>query len=119
MTNWTDIGVTANRVLERLVAGLELEFGRGAGEALAARFLDAEESDFVWEARMCERWLGAWETEGDEALELDRVAVLGWLDGTWFAGVSIVDGEGRAHGLVARRACPSEREAREAYVALR
>src|SRR3546814_7448461 len=31
------------RVMKALVAGLELEFGRGAGKALAGRFLEAEE----------------------------------------------------------------------------
>ncbi|PZQ50013.1 MAG: hypothetical protein DI555_23390 [Novosphingobium pentaromativorans] len=127
MTVRTNIGVAADRVLAKLAAGLEIEFGRGAGEALAARFVAAEEADFVWEARLCERWLGALECgcecPGDDAaceeIELDRVAIVGCLDGAWFAAVSIVDGEGRTHGLMARRACASEGSAREAYAALR
>jgi len=127
MTVRTNIGVAADRVLAKLAAGLEIEFGRGAGEALAARFVAAEEADFVWEARVCERWLGALEcgsgcgaecAENDE-IELDRVAVVGCLDGVWYAAVSIVDGDGRTHGLMARRACASEGSAREAYAALR
>lgn len=131
MVAQVNIGVSAQRVMEQLVAGLEIEFGHGAGEALAARFMDAEESDFVWDARVCERWLGSLACERNcggacdceeleaEQFELDRVAVVGCLDGAWFAAVSIVDGEGRTHGLMARRQCGSEGEAREAYAALR
>lgn len=127
MTVRTDIGVAAERVLAKLVAGLEIEFGHGAGEALATRFLEAEEVDFVWEARVCERWLGALECDGEcgggrkeiGEIELDRVAIVGCLDGGWYAAVSIVDGDGQAHGLMARRACASEGMAREAYAALR
>ncbi len=119
MAAYVNLGVVVDGVVASLVAGLELEFGRGAGEALAARFLEAEESDFVWDARLCERWLGAWYCDDYGESELDRVAVLGRLDGQWFAGVSIVDGDGRAQGLVARRACGCESEAREAFAALR
>src|SRR3546814_13362687 len=49
------------RVMKALVAGLELEFGRGAGKALAGRFLEAEEVDFRWEARVEGRGLGAYD----------------------------------------------------------
>ncbi|WP_395335112.1 hypothetical protein [Novosphingobium sp. BL-8H] len=131
MVAQVSIGVAAQRVMEKLVAGLEIEFGHGAGAALAARFMEAEESDFVWDARVCERWLGTLMCDGDcgsvcdckgpdgEWFELDRVAIVGCLDGAWYAAVSIVDGDGRAHGLMARRACASEGEAREAYAALR
>jgi hypothetical protein len=122
-----NIGAAADRVVAKLVAGLEVEFGRGAGTALAARFLEAEESDFVWDARVCERWLGtfendAWAMDADGSepeIELDRVAVLGRLDGRWFVAVSIVDGDGQAQGLMARRGCASERSARIAFAALR
>jgi hypothetical protein len=106
-----------DRVLAALAAGLEIEFGRGAGEALAQRFLEAEESDFVWEARVSERWLGAYESAEDEDFELDRVAIMGRLDGRWFVAVSIVDGDGNAHGLIERRSFRSERQAREALAA--
>ena len=47
MTMFQPIGVASDRVLATLVAGLEIEFGHGAGEALAQRFLEAEESDFL------------------------------------------------------------------------
>ena len=59
MTMFQSIGAGSakgtDRVMTALVAGLEIEFGRGAGEALEQRFLEAEESDFRWEARLSER----------------------------------------------------------------
>ena len=107
----------ADRVTAALVAGLEIEFGHDAGEALAQRFLEAEESDFLWEARRSERWLGAYQTPDEEDFELDRVAIMGRLDGSWFVAVSIVDGDGNAQGLMGRRSFGSESEARKAFAA--
>jgi len=119
MTMFQPIGVASakdtDRVLATLVAGLEIEFGHGAGEALAQRFLEAEESDFLWDARRSERWLGTYESADEEDFELDRVAIMGRLDGRWFVAVSIVDGDGNAHGLSGRRHFRSERAAREAF----
>src|SRR3546814_7092974 len=92
------IGTASNRVMEALVAGLELEFGSGAGEALAHRFLDAEETNFRWDARVEERWLGAHGGLDDEDLELDRVAICGRLNGRWFCATMLVNGDGQAHG---------------------
>jgi hypothetical protein len=89
--------------MEALVAGLELEFGRGAGEALARRFLEAEAADFRWEAQLKERWLGAYESCDDEDVELDRIACLGRLDGKWFCATMLVDGDGQAHGMMGCR----------------
>jgi len=117
MTMFQSIGAASDRVVATLVAGLEIEFGRGAGEALAQRFLEAEESDFLWDARVSERWLGAYESIDEEDFELDRVAIVGRLDGCWFVGVSIVDGDGNAQGLMGRRSFRSERRAREAFAA--
>lgn len=117
MTMFQSIGAASDRVVATLVAGLEIEFGRGAGEALAQRFLEAEESDFLWDARASERWLGAYESIDEEDFELDRVAIVGRLDGRWFVAVSIVDGDGNAHGLTGRRSFRSERRAREAFAA--
>jgi len=104
--------------MRQLIAGLEIEFGRPAGRALAERFLAAEEVDFHWDARVQERWLGAYQAIEDEGLELDRVAVLGRLDGSWFVAVCIVDGDGQAHGLAGCRHCESKVEAEDSYAAL-
>jgi hypothetical protein len=97
------IGVASDRVMAALVSGLEIEFGRGAGEALAHRFLEAEEVDFHWDARVQERWIGSYDCDEEADLELDRVKVLGRLDGRWFVAVMIVDGDGNAHGMMGRR----------------
>lgn len=93
----------ADRVLAALVSGLEIEFGRGAGAALAHRFLEAEEMDFHWDARVSERWIGSYESIDEDDLELDRVRIFGCLDGEWFVAVMIVDGDGNAHGMMGKR----------------
>ena len=108
------IGTASDRVLQTLMAGLEIEFGRGAGEALAQRFLDAEEVDFHWEARVLERWIGTYESVEDAEFELDRIAICGRLDGTWFCATMLVDGDGVAHGMTGCRTFRSRPGARKA-----
>ena len=109
------IGAASERVMAALVSGLALEFGREVGEALAQRFLDAEEADFHWDARVSERWLGTYDAADDDAIELDRMAIFGRFDGEWFVAVCIVDGDGCPHGLMGRRTFRSERAAKCAY----
>ena len=115
------ISQPADRIMAALVAGLELEFGRCAGEALAHRFLAAEECDFAWDARGQERWLGCYDARGtdddDDDILLDRVAIFGRLDGKRFVATMIVDGEGQAHAMLGKREFASENEAREAFLA--
>jgi len=82
---------------------------------LAHRFLEAEEVDFHWDARVEERWIGTYESIDDEDIELDRVRIFGRLDGKWFVAVMIVDGDGRAHGMMGKRGFGREREARAAF----
>lgn len=97
-------GAAEDRVLVALIAGLEREFGHDAGEALAHRFLDAEEAEFLWEARDQERWIGAYQGADSEAgVELDRVRIVGRLAGSWYVAVMIVDGDGHPHGLLGKR----------------
>lgn len=115
MSMMQSIGVASDRVMAALISGLEIEFGRGVGEALAHRFLEAEDVDFNWDARLEERWIGAYESLDDEDFELDRVAILGRLDGEWFVAVMIVDGDGNAHSMMGRRTFGRERAAREAF----
>ena len=115
MSMMQSIGAASDRVMAALVSGLELEFGRGAGEALAQRFLEAEEVDFHWDARMEERWIGAYESTDDEDFELDRMRIFGRLDGQWFVAVMIVDGDGNAHGMMGKRSFKREREASAAF----
>jgi hypothetical protein len=120
MGMYESIGTASAKVTDRvtaaLVAGLEREFGHGAGQALAARFLDAEEVDFRWDARIEERWLGLYESPDDGECEFDRIAICGRLDGRWFAATMLVDGEGRAHGMTGCRSMPDWSQAREAML---
>ncbi|WP_232491746.1 hypothetical protein [Novosphingobium kaempferiae] len=125
-----------NPVWEALVHGLEIEFGTGVSRALAQRFLDAEECDFLWQARVGERWLGRYECAFDDGhdsdcdedggrVELDRIAVLGTGPGTtgqagsaqaWYVATLIVDGEGDPHGVIGHRAYADRIEAERAWV---
>ena len=114
MTMIQTVGAASDRVMEKLITGLEIEFGRGAGEALARRFLEAEEMDFRWDARASERWLGVYESVEENDFELDRIAICGRLDGEWYAATMIVDGDGNARGMLGCRSFGSERAAREA-----
>lgn len=116
MSIYQSIGTASNFVMEALVAGLELEFGRGAGEALAHRFLEAEEADFRWDARIEERWIGAYKSPDGEKHELDRIAICGRLDGKWFCATMLVDGEGQAHGMMGCRQVRSLARARDAML---
>lgn len=115
MAYHSQIEAASDRVTETLIAGLEIEFGKGAGAALAERFLAAEESDFLWDARAEERWLGAYESAENDDFELDRVAIIGRLSGRWFVAQIIVDGDGHAHGMLGRRDFTSAKAARKAY----
>src|SRR3546814_13330025 len=83
-----------------LVSGLEIEFGHGVGEALAHRFLEAEETEFLWDARDMERWISAYESVDEDEIDVDRVRIFGRLAGKWFVAVLIVDGEGSPHEIV-------------------
>jgi len=109
------ISVASDRVMAALVSGLEIEFGHGVGEALAHRFLEAEETDFLWDAREQERWIGAYYSTNDEEIDLDRVRIFGRLDGKWFVAVMIVDGDGNPHGLMGKREFGRRKQALAAF----
>lgn len=114
MTMFQPVSAASDRVMATLIAGLELEFGRGAGEGLAQHFLAAEDADFRWEVRAEERWIGAYESTDEDDYWLDRVAICGRLDRRWFAATMIVDGDGNARGMLGCREFRSRKAAREA-----
>src|SRR3546814_19849931 len=93
VTIFQPIAAASDRVMAALKAGLEIEFGHGAGEALAPQFLAAEEADFRWDARVEERWLGGYEAWDGEEVMLDRIASGGQLKGEWFMDPVGVDGK--------------------------
>lgn len=115
MAQLVSISDAADRVMAALVSGLEIEFGRAAGAALAQRFLEAEEADFHWDARVEERWLGCYFGGEEGEIELDRVRVLGRIDGRWFVAVMLVDGDGNAHGMLGKRHFGRAEHARKAF----
>lgn len=102
-----------------LVRALQTEFGCHAAAALAQRFIDAEECDFLWDARRRERWLGSWEADDsgwtDSSSDLDRIAVLGQLGAKWYWATLIVDGEGHPQGVISRGEHGSAAEAWRAW----
>jgi hypothetical protein len=115
MAQLISISDAADRVMAALVSGLEIEFGRQAGAALAERFLDAEEADFHWDARVEERWLGCYFGSDESDIELDRVRILGRIDGRWFVAVMLVDGDGDAHGMLGKRSFGRAAQAQRAF----
>lgn len=115
MAQVISISDATDRVMAALVGGLEIEFGRVAASALAQRFLDAEECDFRWDARVEERWLGSYFGEDETHVELDRVRILGRIDGRWFVAVMLVDGEGEARGMLGKRCFAGVGRARMAF----
>jgi hypothetical protein len=115
MTQVSSISEASDRVMAKLISGLEIEFGSRAAEGLAHHFLEAEEVDFHWDARTSERWLGEYEAQEDDEIELDRVAIMGFLDGGWFVATCIVDGDGNPHFMLGCRKFRSEKAARNAF----
>jgi len=92
-----------NRGCDAAVDALRAEFGA----VLAERIIEAEAVDFLWEARVQERDLGQQIVseldDEEEAVELSRVAILSVLDGRWYAGACLVDGDGVAAELLWKR----------------
>lgn len=112
----SSINMGETRVFERLVAGLEIEFGSAAAEGLAQQFIEAEGADFYWEARACERWLGSYESlDWDEEDALDRIAVRGILDGRHYVAVLLVDALGSVDALLGVRHFDDDMAAGEAF----
>ncbi|RZF60784.1 hypothetical protein EWE75_21195 [Sphingomonas populi] len=109
------VSVASDRVMAALVSGLEIEFGHAVGEALAHRFLKAEEADFLWDARVQERWIGTYEGTDEEVIELDRVRIFGRLNGRWFVAVMVVDGDGNARDVIGKREFGRRRQALAAF----
>ncbi len=103
------------RVFERLVAGLETEFGAQAAEGLARQFVDAEDADFYWDARAAERWLGTYESLEDEEELLARIAIKGRFEGRHFVAVLIIDGDGSVNAMLGLRHFESAAEAEDAF----
>jgi hypothetical protein len=115
MTMITIVQTASRDAYPALIAGLQSEYGRGDSVAIAAHFLGAEWADFHWDSRVAERHLGAYESVDDDEMELDRVGIMGRLQGTWFVGTCLVDGNGGVHELGDLQLMPGEAEAEAAF----
>lgn len=106
--------VAARRV-DAVLEGLRAEFGG----IVAGRILEAEALDFLWEARISERYLGQFHDDfwgsDDPGEELSRIAILSLLDGHWHAALCLVDGDGQPCELLWQRVCDARCEAEETY----
>ena len=111
----TMISAISNGPCDAVVDALRAEFG----VVLTARIVEAEAADFLWDARVKERYLGqhfdvGFCSEEDET-ELSRIAILSFLGGRWHAGTCLVDGEGRAADLLWKECFGNPEEAEAAF----
>ena len=102
-------------VLNALEGGCKIEVRRTFSEAIERQILVSEEANFHWDARLNERWLGAYYSADEDEIELDRVAIVGRIDGRWFAATSIINGDGMPHGISNRRTFDTRHEAKGAF----
>lgn len=115
MTMVQTIGMASGRVLNRLATGCERAVRRDFGAVIDRHILAAEEADFLWDMRLSERWVGAYYSADEDDVELDRVAIVGWMDGRWFTATSIIDGDGMPHGMTDPRTFDTRHEAETAF----
>jgi hypothetical protein len=104
---------------EMIADALRAQFGA----ILAARIVQAEEADFLWEARVRERYLGQHFDvgfgDGEETEELSRMAILSSFDGEWHVAACLVDGEGLPSDLLWKQAFDSRAEAEISFLQAR
>ena len=111
----TMISSVANGRCDAVVDALQAEFGA----TLAARILEAEVAEFLWDARVKERYLGQHFDVGigidEDEIELARIAILSFLGGHWHVGSCLVDGDGRPVDLLWKRTFDDLAEAEAAF----
>jgi len=115
MTMYQTIGMASGRVLNRLATGCESAVQRDFDAGIGRHILAAEEADFHWDARLNDRWLGAYWSADDDDIELDRVAIFGRIDDQWFAATAIIDGSGMPHAMANRRTFDTRQEAERVF----
>lgn len=120
MTQISIVQAASRDAYPALLASLEAQFGREASVAIAGHYLAAELADFHWQSRVAERWLGSYARDnGDDEAELERIAIVGLLQGTWFVATCLVDGDGAVHALQNLALAADEQAAARAFDALR
>jgi len=115
-TVMTIISATSSGGCEAVVDALYAQFGA----VLAARIIESEAVDFLWDARVRERYLGqhfdVWFGDEEGETELARVAILSCLRGRWHVAACLVDGEGTAVDLLWKRTFSSRDEAKSSFI---
>jgi len=100
---------------EARVEALRSEFG----SIMAVRIMETEAMDFLWEARVKQRYLGqhldVGMDFGEDEVELSRIAILSFLDGRWHAATCLVDGEGLPVDLLWKQSFEGREEAEAAF----
>ena|ERR1043165_9608423 len=111
----TTISAPTNGGCEARVAALYNEFGA----ILAARIIESEAAEFLWDARVKERYLGQHFDVGlgigEDEIELSRIAVLSLLAGRWHVASCLVDGEGLVVDLLWQQKFDGRNEADAAF----
>ena len=111
----TMISVISNGRCDAVVDTLHAEFGA----VIAARIIEAEAADFLWDARVKERYLGQHFDVGfgfgEDETELSRIAILSFLAGRWHTGTCLVDGDGGAADLLWKESFDTPEEAEAAF----
>ena len=111
----TMISAMGNGGCEAIVDALRAEFGA----IMAERILEAEAAEFLWDARVKERYLGQHFDVGlgidEDEIELARIAILSFLGGHWHVGSCLVDGDGRPVDLLWKRSFDDLDEADAAF----
>jgi hypothetical protein len=115
-TVMTIISAIGSAACEARVDALQAEFGA----VLAARIIEFEELDFLWDGRVLERYLGQYFAQDcghcdDGEAELSRIAILSFLDGDWHAAVCVVDGDGAALALLWQQGFEKREDAQAAF----
>ena len=100
---------------EARVEALRTEFGA----IMAARIIEAEAADFLWDARVKQRYLGQHFDVGfgfgDDETELSRIAILSLLGGIWHVASCLVDGDGQPVDLLWKQCFGGRDEAQAAF----
>ena len=111
----TKVSAIENRACERVVDALQAEFGA----IVAERILEAEAADFLWDARVKERYLGqhieADPGFGEQAQDLSRMLVVSFLGGRWHVGLCLVNGDGEPVELLWKLSFERRDEAEAEY----
>lgn len=98
-----------------LLSGLRAEFGDTDVDTIVARLIECEASDFYWEARIQEAWIGEYESLNDDGETLDRIAILSDFGGRFHVGIALVDGDGDIHDLRTHSSFTSAWDAEDAF----